>query len=98
MRGLRIITGNPPEGPASTLDKPDTCIMAMLGAQHVETRLWAARLTYLARMTAHGGPILNAVVQSTPLLRQQTVSDLPALHRLSEKLAWLPGPYIGPEP
>eukprot|EP00969_Alexandrium_andersonii_P360064 15454566-Alexandrium_andersonii.AAC.1 len=94
MRGLRIIAGNPPEGPVSTRGKTDCQVLEATGAQHVETRLWKSRLTYLARMTAHAGPTLNAVVQATPCLRQQVVDDLSTLHRLTPKLSLLPPPFL----
>eukprot|EP00969_Alexandrium_andersonii_P083368 3677861-Alexandrium_andersonii.AAC.1 len=71
MRGLRIIAGNPKEGPRSTHDRSDVAIMQQLGVHHVATRIWKARLRYLQRMVQHGGAVLNAIIQATPILREQ---------------------------
>eukprot|EP00969_Alexandrium_andersonii_P086959 3835864-Alexandrium_andersonii.AAC.1 len=98
MRGLRVIAGTPLEGPRSTHDRTDVQVCQQLSAMHVRTRVWRARLMYLPRLIKHGGPVLNALVQATPVLRQQVLQDLAALRRCSTKLAALPPPEVDPVP
>eukprot|EP00969_Alexandrium_andersonii_P071182 3142847-Alexandrium_andersonii.AAC.1 len=47
-------------------------------------------------MVLAGGAVLCALVQSTPVLRDQVMSDLRALHKHSPKLELLPSPVWTP--
>eukprot|EP00969_Alexandrium_andersonii_P142728 6309776-Alexandrium_andersonii.AAC.1 len=60
--------------------------------------MWKARLRYLPSMVESAGPVLNALVQATPCLRDQIAQDLADLRRHSTKLDALPEPALDPVP
>eukprot|EP00969_Alexandrium_andersonii_P227070 10028188-Alexandrium_andersonii.AAC.1 len=66
MRGFRVVAGTPESGSHSTLGTTDVAVMASLGIVHVATRVWKARMLYVARAVRFAPPILMALWQMSP--------------------------------